>query len=72
MNHTMSEIKMLDHQKIILRNVNQDPKLFRKELLKSLNWLSEEDQQKLYDWVKTNYWSSHKNIIQEVFEKVAA
>ncbi len=63
---------MIDHQKIILENVKQDPELFRKELIKSLNWLSQEDKQKLYDWVKSKFWSSHKEIIQEVFARVAA
>lgn len=63
---------MLDHQKIILENVNEDYQLFRKELEKSLKWLNATDKQNLYNWVKKKFWNTHRHIIQEVFGQVAA
>lgn len=68
----MSELKMLDHQKIILDNISENYQLFRKELEKSLKWLNDGDKQKLYIWVKSRFWNSHEDIIREVFGKVAA
>lgn len=68
----MPEIKMLDHQKMILQNVMHDSKLFEKELTKSIKWLETDDVQKLQSWLQTNNWESHKEIIQKVFDKVAA
>ena len=68
----MNATNMLDHQKIILENISDDKQLFQKELEKSIKWLSPEDQQKLYLWLKTKYWSSHKKIILAAFDKVAA
>ncbi len=68
----MSEIKMLDHQKMILQNVMHDKLLFEKELLKSIKWLETNDAQKLQTWLQTSFWESHKEIIQKVFNKVAA
>jgi hypothetical protein len=68
----MSEMKMLEHQKIILENVRHDKKLFQKELVKSVNWLEENDQEELYQWLKKSYWKSHRQIIESVFKKEAA
>ncbi len=68
----MTEIKMLDHQKIILQNVMYDTQLFEKELMKSIRWLEAEDVQKLKNWLQTNLWKSHKEIIRKVFEREAA
>lgn len=68
----MSAIRMLEHQKIILENVRHDKKLFQKELVKSVNWLEEHDQEELYQWLKKSFWKSHKQIIESVFNKEAA
>jgi hypothetical protein len=68
----MSEMRMLEHQKIILENVRHDKKLFQKELIKSVNWLEKEDQRELYQWLKKSYWDSHKQIIESVFKQEAA
>ncbi len=68
----MSEIKMLDHQKMILKNVMHDKLLFEKELTKSIKWLEATDVRKLQKWLQTSYWKSHKEIIQKVFDIVAA
>ena len=68
----MSEIKMLDHQKMILQNVMHDDLLFEKELTKSIKWLEANDVHKLHSWLQTSFWKSHQKIIQKVFNKVAA
>lgn len=68
----MSEMKMLEHQKIILENVRHDKKLFLKELVKSVNWLEDKEQQELYEWLRKSFWNSHKQIIESVFKKEAA
>lgn len=68
----MSDIKMLDHQKMILQNVMHDKVLFEKELTKSIKWLEENDVHELQNWLQTSTWKSHKEIIKKVFGKVAA
>ena len=68
----MDEMKMLEHQKIILENVRHDKKLFQKELVKSVNWLDEGEQEQLYHWLREFYWESHQQIIESVFKKEAA
>ncbi len=57
---------MLEHQKIVLRNVAYNHDLFRKELLKSLAWLNSNELTKLRVWLRKNYWSTHKNVILDV------
>jgi hypothetical protein len=39
---------MFELTKKILRNVSFDPKLFRKELIKSLNWIRDIDELKKF------------------------
>lgn len=68
----MNEMKMLEHQKIILEKVRHDKKLFQKELVKSVNWLDEGEQEQLYLWLRKFYWDSHRQIIASVFKKEAA
>lgn len=59
---------MFDHQKIILEKVRGNKDLFSKELKKSLKWLSPDEISKLYFWLKSNFWDSHKNEIETVFK----
>jgi hypothetical protein len=61
---------MLEHQKIILKNVIDDRELFLKELKKSMTWLEEDDIKKLYIWLRANFWSSHRDTLQLIFKKV--
>lgn len=64
----MEELKMLDHQMIVLEQVTEDNNLFRKELIKSISWLAPEDLKKLYNWLRENFWDSHKEDIQAAFK----
>ena len=63
---------MLDHQKMILQNVMNDELLFEKELTKSIKWLEANDVHELQSWLQTSFWKSHQEIIQKIFDKVAA
>ncbi len=58
---------MLEHQKFILFNLSSLKPLFRKELKKSIGWLSPEEVTELYRWVLENYWETHKDEISDVF-----
>lgn len=63
---------MLDHQKLILLNVQDDFNLFRKELQKTLNWINPEEFQSLYNWLEEVCNTRHLKIVQEVFTEEAA
>ncbi|WP_372752036.1 hypothetical protein [Labilibaculum sp.] len=54
---------MLEQTKIVLANVSFDFTLFRKELLKAIDWLSPNDFEKLKNWCLENY-SDHYHAIQ--------
>ena len=69
---TMKILNMLEHQKLILENLSGNEEMFGKELQKSLQWLSTDEQQKLYLWLKDKFWKTHKTIIKTVFNKEAA
>lgn len=57
---------MLEHQKMVLVNVDYNDDLFRKELQKSLAWLNSNDLANLRVWLKENYWNTHREIIQDI------
>jgi hypothetical protein len=67
LNQTLNHIIMLQHQKFLLFNLSPLKPLFRKELKKSLGWLSPEEVSELYHWVVTNFWETHKEEISDVF-----
>jgi len=68
----MSKMKMLDHQKLILKNSLHDNAMFYKELTKSIKWLKPSERRELFLWLRNNYWDTHKEIIKAVFNKEAA
>lgn len=57
---------MLEHCKTVLNGVHEDKRLFRKELIKSLSWLNEEEQVQLKTWVRKNFLLEHADVIQEI------
>jgi len=59
---------MLEHQKIVLRGVAQDEALFRKELIKSMEWLNAPEQDQLRRWVRENFSHLHGKIIKEILD----
>jgi hypothetical protein len=58
---------MLEHQKFILANISSVKPLFKKELMKSLNWLSTEEVIELHRWLIKNYWDTHNDLIAGSF-----
>lgn len=68
----MTNMNMLEHQKKILMNSVHDQDMFRKELIKSLKWLDQIEQQKLYLWLKDQFWSTHCELIESVYKMRAA
>jgi hypothetical protein len=59
---------MLELTKKILRNVSFDPKLFRKELIKSLKWIREaEDLNTFKTWCIQEFGTIYPSILKEVF-----
>lgn len=58
---------MLELQKFVLQQVCEDARLFKKELIKSIMWLSIPDVENLKHWVLTEYGNRHSDIIKEVF-----
>lgn len=63
---------MLDHQKSILQNLSDDKDLFRKEIVKSFRWLKSYEIIQLHKWLKDNYGKTHKDVIEEIFQFIAA
>jgi hypothetical protein len=61
---------MLEFSKKILSKVSFDKNLFRKELSKSIRWLSKKEVLPLKIWALTTF-SQYKNIILEVFDQIS-
>ncbi|NOZ46874.1 MAG: hypothetical protein GXO79_08830 [Chlorobi bacterium] len=56
---------MLEHQKTILKSISYNPVLFKKELKKSVKWLSSDDLIMLYDWLIANFGRNYLQLITE-------
>lgn len=63
---------MLELQKFVLQRVCEDARLFKRELIKSIKWLSSPDVENLRHWVMNEYGNTHSDIIKEVFCLVKA
>ncbi|TLX77628.1 hypothetical protein E9993_03015 [Labilibacter sediminis] len=63
---------MLEHQKKVLLGVADNPYLFRKEILKSLSWLSIQEVEELYLWVKKEFGIYYAHILGEALQCVSA
>ena len=57
----------LDFVKLVLEKVSFDKNLFVKELKKSIEWLSQQEQSILYRWCLQQFGSKYGSDIQEVF-----
>jgi hypothetical protein len=63
---------MLEYAKVILPKVSFDKNLFRKELVKCLNWVEPAEIHELRDWCYENFKNQYPGILDEVFENIAA
>ncbi len=59
---------MLELCKTVLNGVHEDKNLFRKELIKSLSWLDQEDQDKFQRWVRERFGNEYPDIIDEILK----
>lgn len=57
---------MLEVQKKVLDALSYSKTLFKKELKKSMDWLSTEEMANLKKWLKDNFWHTHADVIVEV------
>jgi hypothetical protein len=58
---------MLELQKFVLQRVCEDARLFKKELMKSIKWLTLPEVEILKLWVINEFGTRHSEIIKEVF-----
>ncbi|MDD4143926.1 MAG: hypothetical protein PHN68_04760 [Prolixibacteraceae bacterium] len=63
---------MLDYAKVILPKVSFSRQLFRKELVKCINWLEPSEVRELHDWCYLNFKEIYPDVLEEVFSYVAA
>ncbi len=63
---------MLEHQKKVLLGVSKNPHLFRKEIEKSLSWLSSNETEQLYKWVKKEFGLYYSQMLSEIFYGISA
>lgn len=63
---------MLEHQKNILKVLQNEEKLFIKEVRKSVEWLNEEELSELEKWIVANYPKMYKKRIQQMFRRIPA
>ena len=61
---------MLEFTKKILSKVSFDKNLFKKELSKSVRWLSKQEVLTLKVWALSTF-SQYKNTILEVFDQIS-
>lgn len=70
--HETNMKAMLEYVKTILQKVSFDTLLFRKELMKSIEWLTTTEQVELKTWLIGSFQGDHRKIIMEVFERKVA
>ena len=63
---------MLEYAKVILPKVSFSRDLFRKELLKCIDWVDGSELSELRKWCFENFRDIHPDILSEVFSTIAA
>ena len=63
---------MFELQKMVLENVSEDRNLFKKEIMKSFQWLESYEIDQLYKWLIANYGETHKEEISNAFQYITA
>ena len=58
---------MLDYAKTVLPQVTNWKKLFRKELIKCVNWAGEDEWSELYIWCYESFYDIYPDVLNEVF-----
>ncbi|RLD60577.1 MAG: hypothetical protein DRJ01_09395 [Bacteroidetes bacterium] len=65
-------MEMLEHQKVIIRNVSSNKELFENEIKKSIKWLNKNDLLQFNKWLIANFNDKYPDIISKYFDKTAA
>ena len=60
---------MIEYAKKVLPVVCAWKDLFRKELIKCIDWAGPEKRDELYNWCYQHYAGLHPDILEEVFHK---
>jgi hypothetical protein len=63
---------MLEQRKELLQQLSHDSDLFRQEIIQSFRWLKSYEIILLHAWLKQNFDNTHRKIIKDVFEYIAA
>ncbi len=63
---------MIEYAKVILPKVSFSRDLFKKELIKCVNWVEVENQHEFRDWCEDNFGEMYPEILNEVFSTIAA
>ncbi|MDD4191065.1 MAG: hypothetical protein PHI28_07035 [Mangrovibacterium sp.] len=64
---------MIEYAKIILPKISFSKDLFRKELVKCVNWIEKpEEQDELIKWCTERFGKLYPDILREVFSTNAA
>ena len=58
-------MEMLDHQKLVLKNVSSNAGIFRKEFVKSLRWLNKAERNQLLQWIRTNFNGYYQDLMKD-------
>lgn len=61
---------MLQYAKTILTQVSPWKGLFRKELIKSTEWMNEYERFECYKWCRIKYYHMYPDILEEVFQDI--
>jgi len=61
---------MLEFSKSVLQKVSFDHLLFKKELMKSIQWINQTEAESLKEWCLEMYGNQYAEIIQKAFETI--
>jgi hypothetical protein len=63
---------MLEYARVILPKVSFSRELFRKELVKCINWVGDSEVNSLKEWCIENFMEMYPDILAEAFKLKAA
>jgi hypothetical protein len=63
---------MLEYARVILPKVSFSRELFRKELVKCINWVGDSEVNSLKEWCFENFMEMYPDILAEAFKMKAA
>lgn len=61
---------MLDYAKTVLPKVVLWKNLFRKELIKCIQWAEQDEKMELYRWCRQNFFEKYPDILTDVYSLV--